>query len=173
MIEIRAATTEIDFNNVADCYHAFRDWLASTYPELVPISEPFFIELEAEIESFPGIYSPPRGSLLIATYNGAPAGTVALADLGQNHCELRRMFVNSQFRGARVGHALGQAIIDEARQRSYSKIRLSTLPRHYAALGLYRSLGFTFIDQVEEVLKMPENVPDDLEQGAIFMELKL
>jgi GNAT superfamily N-acetyltransferase len=120
VIEIRQATTETDFSHVGRFYHAFGDWLTETYPEIVHLFEAFFIELEAEIESLPGIYSPPTGSLLIATYNRSPAGTVSLADLGQNHCEMRRMFVDSQFRGAKIGRALAKAIITRAQDRGYT-----------------------------------------------------
>jgi hypothetical protein len=55
MIEIRQATTEADFRNVGHFYHAFAAWLKQTYPEIINLFEDFFIELEAEIVSLPGI----------------------------------------------------------------------------------------------------------------------
>lgn len=175
MIEIRQAKTELDFSIVGDFYHSFRDWLRQTYPEFGQWAEAeaFFNELESEIKSLPGIYAPPAGSLLIATYNGTAAGTVGLADLGQNQCEMRRMFVDSHFRGAKIGRALGEAVIIDARARGYTKMRLGSLPRHFAALGLYRSLGFQVIDQANHKITMPEDFPEDLQGGPILMELEL
>ncbi len=173
MIEIRQVTTEDDLVKVGIFYRAFKDWLIKTYPEINHLAEAFYTELEAEIDSLPGIYAPPAGALLLATYNGAPAGTVGLAEMGENSCEMRRMFVDSQFRGAKIGRALAEAIILEARERRYAKMRLGTLPRHYAALGLYRSLGFTEVDQAVNAANMPQDVPDDLKGGIISMELAL
>jgi ribosomal protein S18 acetylase RimI-like enzyme len=83
------------------------------------------------------------------------------------------MFVDSTFRGHKIGFSLGAAILDEARKRNYSSMRLSTGPRHYAALGLYQSLGFTVVDEEMSALNMPNGLPEDLAAGVIEMELKL
>ena len=38
---------------------------------------PTFHGLEAEMASLPGVFAPPSGRLLLATYDGQPAGCVA------------------------------------------------------------------------------------------------
>jgi ribosomal protein S18 acetylase RimI-like enzyme len=65
--------------------------------------------------------------------------------------------------GARVGRALAEAIVAEARSAGYRRMCLDTVPSMQAAMALYESLGFT--DGVPYVLNP---VP-----GARFMELHL
>ena len=74
---------------------------------------------------------PPRGQLLLATLNDAPAGCVALREIDSGSCEMKRMFVYKQHHGKGVGRALGEAIIKEA--------RCSRLSSH--AIGHERSPG--------------------------------
>ena len=174
MIDIKTATSQSDFIQIGHFYRSFGDWLKLTYPEILHLFGNFFIELEQEIASLPGIYSPPTGCLLIATVDDIPAGTVGLANLDENTCQMRRMFVDSQFRGAKVGRALATAIITEARNRGYTKMRLGTLPRHYAALGLYRSLGFQAVNEARNAAEVAgHDIPDDLKGGRISMALDL
>lgn len=174
MIAIRQATTETDFEHVGRLYLASRDWVIQTYPEFLQRTNMSPVELETEIASLPHTYSPPTGCLLLATYNGTYAGMVALADSGGSQCIMQHMFVNSEFRGAKIGRALAEAIIAEARRIGYAQMRLNTGPRHVAALHLYRSLGFTVVSQGNfRAGVIPQNLPDDLKNPLISMELDL
>ena len=174
MVDIRVATSPSDFIQIGHFYHSFGDWLNQTYPEIIHLFGDFFIVLEQEIASLPGIYAPPSGCLLIASIDDVPAGTVGLADSGENTSQMRRMFVDSRFRGAKVGRSLANVIITEAGKRGYTKMRLSTLPRHYAALGLYRSLGFQVVDEARNAAEVADHViPEDLKGGQVSMELDL
>ena len=95
-----------------------------------------------ELAGLPGDYSPPRGRLLLAIHDGRTAGCVALRDLGAGICEMKRLFVRPGFRGLRVGHALVLAVIAEAREAGYGRMRLDTVPAMERARELYASLGF-------------------------------
>ena len=53
------------------------------------------------------------------------------------------MFVEPEWRGFGVGRALLVALIEGARNRGYTTLRLGTLHDMDAAQALYRSLGFT------------------------------
>jgi hypothetical protein len=54
---------------------------------------------EQELATLPGKYAPPHGQLLLATLDGVPAGCVALRGLDFASCEMKRMFVYTQFHG--------------------------------------------------------------------------
>ncbi len=121
--------------------------------------------LEAELSSLPGVYSPPKGKLLLATVAGQPVGCVGLRPFPQEGaCEMKRLYVCPAFRGGKVGKLLVERAVHEARTLSYSQLRLDTHPpTMQAALSLYRKLGF------QEVAADPaERV-----EGLVYMELRL
>ena len=45
-------------------------------------------------------------------------------------------------------------VIMTAKEIGYQKMRLGTLPRHYAALGLYRSLGFKVVNTAQNAAEV-------------------
>ena len=101
-----------------------------------------FQNFDNELASLPGEYSLPSGAILLAYYEGSAAGCVAMRRLAEDVCEMKRLYVRPAFRGKKIGKALSVAIIDEARKRGYSRMRLDTVPSMKEAIQLYRSLGF-------------------------------
>ncbi|MBP7002278.1 GNAT family N-acetyltransferase [Amaricoccus sp.] len=97
---------------------------------------------EAELAGLPGAYAPPRGRLLLALADGAPAGCVALRDLGDGVCEMKRMFLPPEAQGRGLGRALCLRLIAEAEAAGYRAMRLDTGALQHEAKALYASLGF-------------------------------
>ncbi len=123
-----------------------------------------FQSFDKELAGLPGDYSPPGGRLLLGTYDGAPAGCVALHKLAPGICEMKRLFVRPQFRGKGLGRVLAERIIADARQIGYQQLRLDTVePMMRTAVAMYRQLGF------REIAPYRENPIE----GAIYMELQL
>lgn len=118
-----------------------------------------FQDFDEEIASLPGDYE----LILLARDNDALAGCVALRPLGENICEMKRLYVRPQFRARAIGRALAERIIAEARRRGHTRMRLDTLPTMHQAIPLYRSLGF---------VEIPPYRFNPIE-GSKFMELEL
>ena len=123
-----------------------------------------FQDFDAEVAGLPGDYARPSGRLLLAVSGDQFAGCIGLRKLVEDTCEMKRLFLRPQFRGAGVGRQLVAAVLAEARASGYQRIRLDTLPgKMDHAIALYRSLGF------REIAPYYHNpVP-----GATFMELDL
>lgn len=101
-----------------------------------------FQDFAAELQALPGKYAPPEGALLLAFLDGQPAGCIALRKVSEDIAEMKRLYVRKAYRGYGLGRQLARMIIDEARSRGYSYIRLDTVPSMQAAQHLYSSLGF-------------------------------
>lgn len=96
----------------------------------------------ADAAGMPGPYRPPGGGLWIAVAAGGGIGCVALRPLDEHAAEVKRMFVDAEWRGHGIGRALMERVIAEARKRRYAVLRLGTLHDMHAAQALYLSLGF-------------------------------
>jgi ribosomal protein S18 acetylase RimI-like enzyme len=109
-----------------------------------------FQGFEGEVQSLPGIYSPPKGCVLLAFQESKPAGCVALKAIDDEISEMKRLYVRKQFQGQGIGRALATAAIARAQSIGYKKIRLDTVPSMKAALQMYKSMGFYPISPYRE-----------------------
>jgi len=122
-----------------------------------------FAGFQQELSALPGLYAAPRGALLLGLVDGAVAGCVALRPMDAERCEMKRLFVRPAFRRFGLGRELAVAIIECARVRGYSAIRLETLSRMTEAIRLYDALGFRRIEPYH----------DRPDADSVFMELRL
>jgi ribosomal protein S18 acetylase RimI-like enzyme len=122
-----------------------------------------FQDFDKEMEDFPGQYTSPKGCLYIALDENQPIGCVALRDLGQDICEMKRLYVKPLFRGQKAGKLLAEIVIKAARDMGYDYMRLDTIPSMKHANMLYTTLGFK---------QIPPYRFNPIE-GATFFELNL
>jgi len=108
-----------------------------------------FQDFESELAGLPGRYQAPRGALLTLQADGDLAGCCGIRPLDKtdhaNACEMKRLFVQSHYRGLGYGRMLAEAMLDTARQLGYACVLLDTLSDMETARAMYRDLGFTEI----------------------------
>lgn len=98
---------------------------------------------DLELNTLPGLYAMPKGVLYIVLVNDKPAGCIALKPLNSTDCEMKRLFVNQEFRNLGLAKMLCQKLIAYAKAQGYSKMYLDTLDTLQPAIRLYNKLGFT------------------------------
>jgi len=101
-----------------------------------------FQSFEEELAGLPGQYGPPDGVLLMAMDGRQVAGCVALRKLEDGVCEMKRLYLSPQYRRRGLGRRLAERIVSEATALGYSVMRLDTLDKLKAAMGLYEAMGF-------------------------------
>lgn len=105
-----------------------------------------FQNFSEEISNLPHMYGPPHGFLLLARANGAAVGCVGVRNQSGTTCEMKRLYVQPEHRGASLGRRLAESAIRNARRLGYARIVLDTLPGMTQAQSLYGSLGFREIE---------------------------
>ena len=168
MALIRDAASSRELGDVRSLMRAFVAWHRERHHEDIALVDRYFDQraFDAELAGLPGKYARPKGRLLIAYRDGQAAGCVALRDLGEGICEMKRMFVPSAFRGSGIGRALANRVIEGAREAGYRRMRLDTSKRQDEAMRLYESAGFRRIPPYYEL-------PDDVRSWLVFFELVL
>jgi ribosomal protein S18 acetylase RimI-like enzyme len=139
MLTIFQAETAEHISTARELMVEYATWLESNL---------CFQGFEEEMQSLPGKYAPPTGRLLLAFWDGRPAGVIALRalkDIGL--CEMKRLYVRSEFRGHNIGRILAERLIAEAAAIGYTRVRLDTVPGQMdKAIAMYRALGFKETD---------------------------
>ncbi|MGC4021849.1 MAG: GNAT family N-acetyltransferase [Cyclobacteriaceae bacterium] len=167
-IKILQASTQEHYNQIKNLINEFLQWHLSRHSEDIELIKEYFdpSAFEKELNSLPGKYAKPDGSLLLALFDGEAAGCVALRKIDSQSCEMKRLFVSDQFKGKKVGVALAKAIIEEAREMGYASMKLDTSFRQVEAISLYQGLGFKRIEAYYPVSKSQND-------WLVFMELTL
>lgn len=94
----------------------------------------------------------PLGSCFwVAVLDGRVVGIVAAQGReDDNTVELRRMSVDSRYRGKGIAKALGRRVLEFAVRKNYTAVVLGTTAVKLAAHKLYESLGFRRTGQSED-----------------------
>jgi len=165
-VAVPRSTAQLD--DVRQLMRSFIAWHRRRHTQDIHLIDQYFdaAAFEEELRSLPGVYVPPRGQLLLATVDDAPAGCVALREVDATACEMKRMFVHERFHGQGVGRALATTIIGQARALGYQRMLLDTSIRQDEAKGLYASLGFRVIAPHHELT-------EEMRNWLVFMELRL
>jgi ribosomal protein S18 acetylase RimI-like enzyme len=97
-----------------------------------------------------------NGRMLRARYNGELVACGAVRRIGDTTSELKRMYVNEQVRGLKLGAAMLDQLETVATQLGMTELKLETGPHQVAALGLYERAGFVSCALWGDYLHSPE-----------------
>lgn len=101
-----------------------------------------FQGFDDELLTLPADYALPQGRLFLAFWDGKLAGCIALRPFGNNCCEMKRLFVRPEYRGKKIGRALVERVISEAKAMRYKSMLLDTLLSLSDSIALYKKVGF-------------------------------
>lgn len=164
MLTISQVQSIKDIESVKNLIREFTRWAISL--EKGSEDAPTFQNLDKELATLPGKYSPPTGTLLLAKKNRRAIGCIALIGLDQTTCELKRMYVIPEFRGFGIGRQLVQKLIEVAKELGFERMILDSHYTMVEAHSLYRSMGFV------DVEPWP-GFPEELRPLVVFMEKDL
>ena len=102
-----------------------------------------FQNIDAELENLAQKYTEPEGALLVVIdTKGNVGGMIAYHRHSENRCEMKRLYVKPDFRGAKLGEQLIQKILERAKQEGYKEMVLDTILPLQSAIHLYKKFGF-------------------------------
>ena len=99
-----------------------------------------------------------RGTFLIARHDGRAVGCGAIRLIDETTAEVKRMYSEPTRRGTGVGRGVLESLEAAARDLGVRRLVLETGVHQHAAIGLYRSAGFTQVDCWGEYLSAPTSV---------------
>jgi putative acetyltransferase len=116
-----------------------------------------------EMDDIQNSYFEKGGIFLVLTENEKIIGTGAIRRLEDDTCELKRLWLLTEYHGMGFGYRMIQELLAFARENGYRRIRLETDPMYQKrAVEFYKRLGFYEIP-----------IPDAAEEEDILMELVL
>ena len=146
MTTIFQAATDQEANDARGLMRAFSEWRHdpqsdSSAPHDYASRDQ---ELEEELAEMLGRYAPPHGRLLVAYEADVLAGCAALRGRGDGDgaCEVERIFVKDVFRGQRIGRALLERLLLEAKAAGYLCICFDARANEEDAQRLCERAGF-------------------------------
>lgn len=165
---VREATTSHDYVAFGELIAEYETWLQERYAEQTDLVATIRAhqDLDAELAALPAKYAPPRGTVLLAEIDGRTVGGVALRDLHDGTCEMKRLYVRREAQGSGAGRLLCERLLAFAGAVGYRAMRLDTGLRNDEALALYRDLGFVEIAAYAEY-------PPDVASHLLFLERAL
>ncbi len=99
---------------------------------------------QPDLMNISGFYQNKCGNFWVATCDNRIVGTIALVDIGGRMAALRKMFVDSLFRGDETGTAnkLLRTLISWSKKHDIKEIFLGTTSKFLAAHRFYEKNGF-------------------------------
>ena len=137
------------------------------FNDSLPLEESIlFHEAQGELRDMNNIeqnYFDQDGIFLVTLHEQEIIGTGAIRKLEDTICELKRLWLLTNYHGKGLGYRMFRELISFAREKGYKRIRLETDPNaQKRAVEFYKRLGF-------HEIPIPNAAPDE----DILMELQL
>ncbi len=101
-----------------------------------------FQDFDIEVKQLSKMYGAPAGCIILVKEEDAYIGCVALRPLKESVAELKRMYVQPEYRNRQIASEMLKKIELFAKETGYSAIRLDTLDSMLPAVNFYRRNGF-------------------------------
>ena len=154
--EMIRANTEEEFELIRVLFRAYQKELG------VDLS---FQNFETELQDLSRIYNEKNGALLllIDKEDDKYVGCVGLKNLEDKISEMKRLYVEPEYRDKKYGLQLALSIIAVAIELGYKEMCLDTLEELKPAINMYKKLGFS------------QTAPyyDNPNEGVVYMRKKL
>jgi GNAT superfamily N-acetyltransferase len=167
MTRIYQAQTDRDRALVRELFFEHLDWANQRLNREYGINFDIESMVEQDMANLE-IFFPPDGRLLLAIEGDHGAGLACMRRIRKDIGEIKRMYVRPEFRGRGIGRALLEALIAEAQEIGYPRLRLDSTRFMEAAHALYRSAGFREIEPYAE-----SEIPPEFQHNWVFMEKDL
>jgi GNAT superfamily N-acetyltransferase len=144
VISIIEAVDARHFEQVASLLRDYLLWMRRRYHRQGDMLDAYFDEREweSQLTDLEGHYGAPHGAIVLALVDGVPAGCAMMRGIGEDVCEMKRLFVRPAFQGLGLARAIVKKLARLSDLRHYTCMRLETGTLQTEALRLYRSLGF-------------------------------
>jgi GNAT superfamily N-acetyltransferase len=167
MLRVLQAETEEHTIHVRALFWDYLQWANGMVTQGFGVTFDIASMLEQDMSTL-AKFNPPHGRLLLAEFEGRPAGIACLRRIQADTGEIKRMFVRPAFRGNAIGRVLLEKLVAEARQIGYTRLRLDSARFMIAAHALYRSAGFHETPAYEG-----SEIPKEFQSHWVFMEKTL
>ena len=95
----------------------------------------------------------PGGAILMALYNGIPAGTVGLRKVDNETYEFTKMAVDPNYQRKGIAEAISYASFRKAKVLGATRVILYSNTLNTGAIKLYEKIGFTHVPVENDVYK--------------------
>ncbi len=168
VLEIRDAELPNDIDSIRQLWIDYLTWGNDKMQMLYGVHPHNPKEAVAQDIEMIGKFLPPNGRLMLAFIDKKICGVGCLKSINEEIGEIKRMYVDPSFRQIGAGRAILEALLNEAKEAGYKKVKLDSPKFMEAAHSLYRSFGFKEISAYDEV-----EIPEEFRQYLLFMELDL
>lgn len=143
-VKIDTVRTDPQAEAVTELVWEFFDYLRRDFPDRAGMIERYLEvqDVAGELADLLNRFTPPKGECLLAHRDGHPVGTLMLKRVNETTCEMNRMWVRPEARGAGVGRDLVLRLCDEARNMGFTLMKLEALDERIPAVPLYHKMGF-------------------------------
>ena len=97
-------------------------------------------------------------TVIVAYINHVPAGYGCFKRYDSQTAEIKRMYVKPENRGKGISRQILTGLETWAQESGYSKSILETGIKQLEALGLYRTSGYSLIDNYGQYSRMPNSI---------------
>jgi putative acetyltransferase len=167
VVQIIPADSDAQYRQVRELFAELSAWDMSQVGEMgLDAQQVLDFYYASGEEELPGVYAPPEGRMILATYSGNAVGCAAFHRMTAEICEMKRMYVRPEFRKRRIGRKLTEILIIAAREAGYRVMRLETTTFMDKAIAMYSSFGFRLCPPYYVI-------PESFRSITVFMALDL